>query len=172
MERQFVNANFKYVRVVPVQNGISWTPEQLCRQIVNSYLAYDYHGDVVVWLDREGRATTAEALRNDIFNALQTAGAPAGQVHVLVNDRMCENVILADVSAIRAQFGDPSYLYTHEGESGKSILKDMYKELGINYKETREGVLMLKRIRLSNCAAHSAAVSALLSTLTQPCWWI
>lgn len=172
MERQFINLNFKYVRVVTVQNGITWTTDRLCQQIVTAYLAYDRPGDVIAWLDREGRQETAADIHAAITLALVSAGAPPAAVHVLVNDRMSENVILADEQAIIAEFGDNAYTYTHEGINGKHLLKTLFRRKGINYKEMVDGVKMMKKIRLSRSAAKSPSVARFLTTFTRPCWWI
>jgi hypothetical protein len=172
MERQFLNSNFKYVRVVPVKNGISWSKEQLARQIVSAYLAYDKPEEVVVWLDREGRTDSVEELRQYLISELTSAGSQLMQTHVLVNDQMSENIILADEDVIRDEFGDEAYVYRHEGLNGKSRLKDYFKTKDINYKEMINGAQMLKKIRLRNCARSSACVQSFLTTFDRECWWI
>lgn len=172
MERQFLNSNFKYVRVVPVRNGISWSKEQLAKQIVSAYLAYDKPEEVVIWLDREGRSESAEDLRQFLIKELTSAGSKPQMTHVLVNDQMSENIILADESAIRLEFGKLEYSYIYEGHNGKSKLKEYFKEKGINYKEMTNGAQMLKKIRLNNSAQSSACVRSFLTTFKRPCWWI
>lgn len=171
MERQFVNANFKYVTAVPVQNGITWTCERLCSQIVTAYRAFDYNGDVFVWVDREGRNETAPELRDAIRNALIGAGADPLRLYVLINDRMSENIILADEQAVSEEFDFEDYNYEFEGRGGKGILKRFYKDLGINYKEMVQGAKLLKKIRLSNSAQKSPTVQSFLDQCGLECWW-
>ncbi len=171
MERNFINSNFKYIRVVPISNGITWTCERLCNQITTSYLALDYHGEVFVWLDREGRTETSDAIRSNIRAALINSGADPNRIYILVNDRMTENVILSDESVIVDEFGLDEYLYISEGQRGKSILKTLYKEKDVNYKEMVHGCNLLKKIRLSNCAINSPAVSSFMEDCGLNCWW-
>ena len=172
MERQFVNSNFKYVRVVPVQNGITWSSERLCRQIETSFKAFDYAGEVVVWIDREGRDISAADLRNEIRATLINCGADPSKVYVLVNDRMAENLILSDESAIISEFGNDGYKYEHEGFNGKRRLRDLYLKKSVNYKEMIHGVKMLKKIRISNCAINSPSVLDFYNEFNRDCWWI
>lgn len=172
MERQFINANFKYIRVVSVSNGITWTVERLCEQITTSYKAFDYNGETFVWVDREGREATAGEIRADIQQSLLNAGADPDRLHVLVNDRTSENVILADEDAIRDEFDKPDFIYTYEGQNGKRYVKDLYRESGDVYKEMVQGVRLLKKIRLSKSALNSPCVNDFVSSVNTDCWWI
>lgn len=172
MERQFLNANMNYVHVVPVQNGISWNLERMCLQISTAYQALNRNCDVIVWIDREGRSETSHEIGDQIRDALISCGADPLAIHLLINDRMVENVILADENAIRDEFGDPNYIYSFEGHSGKSILKAMFGSIDINYKETNHGVKLLKKIRISRSSQKSPTTARFLSTFTQDCWWI
>src|SRR5688572_21882293 len=92
MERVFINSNFKYITVVPVSNGISWSLPALCGQIVGFFKLRNFYGEVIVWLDREGRAESAEEIGDAIRNSLIDAGADPQRIHLLVCDRMTENV--------------------------------------------------------------------------------
>jgi len=172
MERQFVNANFKYVHVIPVSNGISWTREAMCKQICSSYKAIDVNEDVVVWIDLEGRACLAAQLRQDIIDALCDAGADKDKVHVLVTDRMSENIMLADEHMMRSFLNDPDYEYKFEGSNGKSVMKRVFQAKGLTYKETLHGISLLKKLRLARSAEKSASVQLFLSTMSYDCWWI
>ena|SRR3990167_1742263 len=171
MERKFIHENFKYVRVVPVSNGICWNCDRLSRQIVTNYRALDYYGDVFVWLDREGRAQSSEEIKGEIRAALIEAGADPQRLYILVNDRMTENVILADESAIRSEFDKPDYTYEFEGLGGKTKLRALYAENGENYKEMVQGSKLLKKIRLTNSALSSPSVSSFLQECSLDCWW-
>lgn len=171
MERQFVNANFKYVHAIPIQNGITWSVDQLCKQIVNNYLAFDYFGDIFVWLDREGRAETCDEIKAHIRSSLTDVGADPLRIYILVNDRMTENTILADEAVIMAEFGLGNYEYNHEGRNGKSRLKDLYRDIDVNYKEMVHGTKLLKKIRLRNASLKSPSVSSFFEDCDIDCWW-
>jgi Domain of unknown function (DUF4276) len=172
MERQFINSNMKYVHVVPVQNGISWTLERMCLQIVTAFEALDMKCEVAVWIDREGRTEEAHQIAECIRGALVTCGALSESVHILINDRMAENVILADEEMIKIEFGDHGYSYEMEGRPGKTYLRNKYRENGINYKETDHGVRLLKKMRLSRARQKSPSVAHFLTTFNQECWWV
>jgi len=172
MERQFINSNMKYIHVIPVDNGISWTLTRMCEQIVSAYLALDIQNTVIVWIDREGREETSEKIYEEILAALVHAGALCDDVHILINDRMSENVMLADEQMVQEEFNMPNYQYSYEGASGKSIIKAFYRQKGENYKETRQGIALLKKTRLSRSALKSPSVARLLHTLKFECWWI
>ena len=171
MERQFLNNFMKYVHVVPVSNGITWTVDRMCGQITTAYEALDLPGTVFVWIDREGRVETALEIYDRIRISLLNAGAPPEDTHILINDRMSENVILADEQIIRAEFGDPEYTYTMAGLSGKAKLKTMFGNRGIHYRETNHGIKLLKKIRLSRCALACASTARFMETFVSECWW-
>jgi hypothetical protein len=173
MEQLFINNNFSYVRVVSVSNGTGWSTDALAGQIETFYGAEDYHDWwIIVWIDRERREEGSLEIEQVIRTRLEGAGAPAAQIKVLVADRMSENVILADSKFMASEFGDMSYGYGALGKGGKHILKEMYKKLSINYKETRHGVAALKRIRLWRSAQNCPAVHRFVSTNPISCWWI
>jgi len=172
MEHLFVNKNFKYVRIVPVKNGSGWTVEALCRQVDTFFRARNFHGDfVVVWLDKEKRTESSREIAFALINTLVSAGFPAERIAVMACDRMTENVILADEDFIREEFGDLDYRYTSEGRGGKHILAQMFKNKGIDYRETVQGVACLKKIRLDRCRANSPSVEAFRSRIPIDCWW-
>lgn len=172
MERQFINMNFKYVRVIPVHNGVTWTVEQLCNQVTTAYKALDQNIETIVWLDRERRQESAEQIRTSMRQSLLDAGANPDLLHIIVSDRMTENIILADNAVIRDTFNTENYDYDYEGQHGKGILKDMYKAIGINYKEMIHGVALLKKVRVKECAKSSACLLDFVTTFTKSCWWI
>lgn len=172
MERQFINSNMKYVRVVPVQNGITWTLERMCLQITTAFKALDMHCAVAVWIDREGRAEDASHIAEYLRNALLNSGAPPNRIHILINDRMSENLILADEQIIKSEFNDQGYAYDMEGLSGKHYLESKYLENGIKYKKMDHGVGLLNKVRLSRAGQKSPSVAHFLSTFDQECWWV
>ncbi|WP_338424815.1 hypothetical protein [Sphingopyxis kveilinensis] len=171
MERQFVNANFKYIRVIPLDNGVTWSIEQICNKISTTYRALNLNCVVIVWLDREGRDETAEQIREQIYQALINLGAEPQNIRIMVCDRMTENVILADEQVISDLFQLEAYEYAHEGKNGKHILKEFYKSHNINYKEMKEGVALLKRIRLDRASQKSASVARFRADWNGDCWW-
>jgi len=173
MERMFINLNFHYVTVIPVANGRSWSASAMGRQISSFYKAKNFNADtILVWIDRESRQETPADLRDQIREDLTTAGAPAERIHILVADKMSENIILADECLMRTELNDPGYVYEDEGKNGKHVLSSAFKERGIDYKETKSGVALLKKCRLAESAKKSPSVAALLETLTLPCWWL
>lgn len=172
MEREFLGRYMKYIRVSPVHNGVSWTLSRLCQQIATAYSAFDLKTRVVVWVDREGRTETAGEIRAEIRAALVTAGAADDAIFILVNDRMVENLLLADEVVIRGEFGVREYQYDAEGRNGKRRLKELFSEKGQNYKEMIHGVTLLKKIELDRCGLVSPSANAFVSEYTDECWWI
>lgn len=172
MERQFVNLNFRYIRVVPVMNGITWTVDRLCSQIVTAYKALDLDSEVIVWLDREGRSETSEFMYVRIRESLIEAGADPDRLHILVADRMSENVILSDEEVMKAELDTSEYSYSYEGANGKHVMRSLYNSNGKPYSETREGVKLMKKIRLTRCAVTSPSVARFMGTLNRECWWL
>lgn len=171
MERQFVNSNFKYIRVIPLDNGISWSVDQICNKISTTYRALNLNCIVIVWLDREGRAESSEAISDQIYQALVNLGAEPDNIRIMICDRMTENVILADEEAISEIFELEGYEYSCEGQNGKYLLKEFYKAKNINYKEMKEGVALLKKIRLDRASEKSASVARFRAGWNADCWW-
>ena len=171
MERQFVSANFKYVNVVPVHNGITWSTDQLCKKISSDFKASNFNGPVFVWLDREGRTELAAEIREAILSSLIEAGGQQDNIHVMINDRMSENFILSDEQVIREEFELPTYEYDFEGQNGKYILKKMHRDIGINYKEMVHGARLLKKVRIERASIKSPSVQLFLSNFFRECWW-
>ena len=172
MERQFVEANFKYVRIVPVHNGITWTIDRLCQKIVSEYKAFNVRTRVIIWLDREGRDCTADQFRQHISDYFLNSGAETDGIHVMVNDIMSENVILADEAVMKREFNIDDYCYQFEGSNGKHVMKEMYKAQGVKYREMSHGVSLLKKIRLARSAQNSASVASFLNGFAGECWWM
>lgn len=172
MERLFINNNFHYVTVVPVSNGVGWTTAAMAQQITAFYKARNFNGDgVIVWIDREKREESSQEIYDIIKTSLVSAGAADNRVHVLIADRMSENIILADENLIRQEIGDDHYVYDCEGTHGKHRLSELLKASGKQYKETSTGVSLLKKVRLVNSAEKSDSVARLTATLDLPCWW-
>lgn len=173
MERLFFNNNFHYITVVPVSNGISWTTDALAKQISTFYRARNFHGDaILVWVDREKRQESAQVIYNVIHDELVNSGANPNAIHIMVADRMSENVILSDEFLMRDELSDEQYAYSYEGAHGKPRLSELLSKSGITYKETSIGVQLLKRVRLAECTQTSPAVARLMATLQIPCWWL
>lgn len=173
MERIFINNNFHYVTVVNVANGIGWSTVALAKQIKSLFRARNFNGDaILVWVDREKRMEGVTEISDLIRAALLEAGAGADKVHIMVADRMSENIILSDEALMRSELSDPEYTYTFEGQNGKHYLTALLKSSGKHYKETSVGVALLKKVRLGSCATTSPTTAALLSTLNLECWWL
>lgn len=173
MERMFVNINFRHVDLVPIQNGDSWTIESMCEQIGSKFSLKNSRPDkIVVWIDKEKQIVSNEEFCNRVRSELVRRGAEQEKICICIPNRMTENLILADEEAIRNEFGDSSYRYVYEGHDGKSILKKMYEGKNIHYKETSEGLILLKKIRLERVAAKCDSARDFVRALGVNCWWV
>lgn len=173
MERLFVNNNFDYVHLVPVENGASWTPEKLANQIGSKFFVKNASPDlIVVWLDKEEPTRCAKTTREKILGELAKRGAALGSIHICIPDLTTENVILADEQAIREYLQLDEYSYQSEGKNGKAEIKKLFASNGKTYSETFEGTRLLKKIRLSRSAKKSPSAKDFLSAFPLDCWWI
>ena len=172
MEKIFVNSNFSYVHLIQLNNGSSWTLPAMREQILTNFRVLASIPDfIVVWFDREGMPSSASAIADEIRDAIASEGYPSHKVAVLIPDKMCENLILADQQTIRQEFSNETYEYPGDGTHGKSLLKCWYKDAGQNYKETFHGVRLLKKIRLNRCAESSSSAKKFVEMLDLECWW-
>jgi hypothetical protein len=172
MERTFVNNNFHYVDVVPIDNGNSWSIDKLKDQIRTKYIAKDPNCDfLIIWLDREDRPESSEYIEEELRAAAIDAGCSPDKIIVCVTDRMTENLILADEIVIQAEFIIDEYEYSAEGCSGKSEIRKLYKNIDVNYKEMEHGLKLLKKIRLERAAEKSTFVQRFLQKFQPECWW-
>lgn len=172
MEKLFVNRNFHYVRLIPLENGITWTLEALAVRIIKLYRVVDPGSDlVVIWIDREGRTESSDDIASYFRSRLEAEGVAHDKLAIMICDRMTENIILADESLIIEEFGDETYNYNCEGHSGKTVLKQLFKDKGIKYSETLDGVRLLKAMRLSRAALQSESAASFLGQLDLNCWW-
>lgn len=173
MERSFANSNFKYVEVITIRNGDGWTVDALVTQIINLYRVRDpSNEEIVVWFDREGRQESSKDIETTVRAALITEGVAEERLHVVVCDQMTENLFLADEEMVRKKFGDENYSYASDGSSGKHIVKGIYQALNEKYRETDQGVELLKSMRLDRAALKSEFAERFRSgwQLTD-CWW-
>lgn len=172
MERLFLNNNFQYVNVVSMSNGSGWTVDAICNQIATKYKVNRANPDfVIVWLDMEKQNCSPDVFRQSIRAKLREIGVPEDKIAICIPDRMTENIILADENVICAEFGI-QFVYDHEGQNGKAVLKSLYSAAGKSYRETFHGVTLLKKIRLRRSAAKNKSANDFLSEFSLPCWWI
>lgn len=172
MERIFVNNNMSYIDVVSIENGISWSPQSLAEQIRTKWMAKNANPDfVIVWLDREKRTESSAHIEQLIRNELNSAGVHNNRIAICVADRMTENIILADEALISDEFDLKNYEYKFDGQNGKNIMEGLYRKNGETYKETSEGVRLLKKMRLCHAAQNSASARQFMSQINLPCWW-
>jgi hypothetical protein len=161
--------------IIALSNGSGWSIDLLCKQVVSKYKLANKKKEydlVVIWLDREKQTYTSDEMRSAIRQALIDGGADASKIAICIPDRMTENVILADEQEMRKLFG-AEFIYEFEGRNGKSVLSSLYDAMGIKYRETYDGVRLLKGIVLRNCAAKSSSVKAFLNDLgAVTCWWV
>jgi len=173
MERFFVNNNFLHIDLITVDNGNSWSTLTLCEQIISKYKAKNVlPNDIVIWFDREENPDSIFDIANCLRAAFLSLGFSSANVHCLIPDRMSENIILADEELIQKLFNMPSYNYSAESKNGKACLKDFFKNIGGSYRETTDGVKLLKKVRLSRARPKSPSVDQFLSTFQMNCWWI
>jgi hypothetical protein len=172
MERNFVNQNFKYVHVIEISNGSSWSLDRICEQISSKFAVHNGNPEMVlIWLDREKREEPSCDFADKIKDSLFKRGAPKEKIVVCVADRTSENAILADEELVVDEFGIPGYKYCGDGNFGKAVLKKLYQDKGLSYRETFHGVGLLKKMRLSNAKKNSAFVSSFFDSLELQCWW-
>ena len=84
---------------------------------------------------------------------------------------MTENVILADELIIQQELGI-EYTYSHEGSNGKHVLSELFAGANKIYRETTDGVRLLKKLRLNRAALKSPSVDYFVRQLSLSCWWI
>jgi hypothetical protein len=172
MERMFINHNFRYVEVVPLGNGSGWSVAAICKKIGSTFVVKNMDPDkIIVWLDLEKQQCSASEFRDSIKTELVRRGADSEKISICIPNRMTENIILADEDAMRKEF-HADYEYSYEGQNGKRILADLCEQNGRTYKETFDGVALLKKIRLGRAAQRSPSAQEFLATFNHPCWWI
>ncbi len=174
MEKMFINNNFSYVHVTPVSNGSGWSPNRIAEFIGSSYRIKNLNPDlIIVWIDKENHDCNSDEFCNKIFDALVSKGADSEKIRICLADMMTENIILADEKLIREEFLDSTYIYDSEGKNGKRILSSLYATKGINYKETREGTALMKKVNLHRAAIKSPAAARFINDFPiANCWWI
>ena len=173
MERMFINNNFHYVELITVMNGDSWSEEAMSEQILTKFITKDANPDLIwIWLDREDQNRCVKTLKGLICKKLASLGVTKDKIKFLIPDKMTENLILADEEAMKEAFENEEYRYEMEGENGKSILKQLHKRNGVNYKETFHGLQLLKKIRIANCAKTSPSAKGFFDETDLPCWWL
>lgn len=169
MEKLFINSNFPYVHLVPIDNGITWPLDKIAAKIGSGYAVLGYRFDYVfVWFDREDRSETSAEIKKIVESVLIENGSDLSNVYICIPDRMTENVIISDVTLMQEEFKFDEYCYDHEGKNGKVILKKLFKECGRVYKEVPDGISLLKRLRLSRCQSLAAES---VRAFSAPCWW-
>ena len=126
----------------------------------------------VVWLDKEEETRSSTEVCDKIRTALAARGANPQKIHICVPDLMTENVILADEVAIKDALNLDSYSYSFEGKNGKAELKRLFSASKKSYSETFDGVVLLKKIRLSRAATKSPSAAQVISAFPMDCWWI
>ncbi|WP_155524541.1 hypothetical protein [Oleisolibacter albus] len=173
MERLFINNNFPYIDVIPILNGESWTIEALCKQVSSKFAVKNINADrIIIWVDKERQRCTSNEVSIKIKDALVSKGANPNIISVCIPDRMTENIILADECMMREYIDDDNYQYKYEGQNGKSILSSILLTKGKNYKPISEGVMLLKKVRLSRSAENSKSAKLFLDSFCVKCWWI
>jgi hypothetical protein len=170
MERVFINSNYPKYTVIPVENGNSWTTSRLCDQIISKYKAKKIYPEaVIVWFDREENAHSSQEIAQSVRSSFEDVGYPSTKVHCLISDRMVENLILSDEVMMKEYLQDESYEYCGDGTHGKSKLKEIFKNLGREYKITTDGPKLLSKMRLSRSALKSHFASDFVTLFDYEC---
>jgi hypothetical protein len=173
MERIFIESNFPNVDIVPVSNGNSWTTDAISKQIISKFRAKrSFPQHIIVWIDRESNNDSPSDMCNKFRSAFTAEGYPGNQVHCLIPDKMCENIILSHEKTMKELTKNTGYTYQYEGRNGKNIIKEIYKLSNISYKETTHGPRLLKKIKLSECNNDCLGVGIFLQTFPLQCPWI
>jgi hypothetical protein len=172
MERIFINNNFHYIKVVTVSNGSGWAVPALCKQIGSKYAINNSNPDlVVVWLDKEKKVCSLDEFGAAIRAELIERGADPNKLAICIPNRMTENIILADEIIIRKEL-NMEYTYIYEGTNGKRVLSELFGKAEKTYRETTDGVRLLKKLRLERAARKSPSASYFIRQLSVPCWWV
>jgi hypothetical protein len=127
------------------------------------------HNPIIILFDREGRVETSTQIATTVLQLLSARNVP-GTFVVGVPDRMIENWILADEGTI-ARLKAPQHLKasSYDGHHGKAVLKQLLASK--HYRETIDGVQMLKNALASSIARRSASFRAFHSQLQLNCYW-
>lgn len=172
MEQAFVRTNFRYASIIPVKNGTGWSVPQMCEQIGTLYAARNHLPDkIVVWIDREGRSEERDHIRSMVRDRLLAEGAPPDRLAIMICDRMTENLLLADTCAIGEYLDIEGHNYCGDSVGGKGQMKQLFLASGRHYKEMKDGLKLLNRIRLSRAAVNSQFAAEFREELNLPCWW-
>jgi hypothetical protein len=135
-----------------------------------SLLNNRYHPIVVVF-DREERNETSPEIVDFILDALKQRGRREKFI-IGVPDRMIENWILADRAVLRElQYGRLFPASQNlDGRNGKSLLKQCFGDRP--YRETMEGVALLRRGLASVIRRRSPSFQAFSKSINFRCHWL
>ncbi|SRR6266567_5964852 len=129
---------------------------------------------VFVILDREKRDVAATDLENMLLKELLKRGA-TGAISIHFADRMIENWIIADQTALASEHLTVEAPEGTEGIGGKGKLRQAFKAHHQTYSERVDGVRLLEKCTASVVAETSPSFSRLYSNIRAaelPCAWI
>lgn len=173
MERTFLNNNFDDIHVVTVANGDTWPVSRIAADIASKYSTRNVcYEKIIVWIDRESRAISANEIAAEIKSNLVSIGIDETKIAVCIPDRMTENIILADIELIRNHFELEHYSYGGDGLHGKNVLCSLYQAKGVHYREMTHGLTLLKKMRMQRSAVNSNSAREFVHQLNIACWWV
>lgn len=125
-ETHFINATFPKPHFQrPFPNGKDVSLDLIAESISDALEVVGGEIDaILVLLDREGRAITAQDMAVELSGKLKKLGCNR-KIHIGVTDRHLENWILADQEAIREKFQREDFFYAGDGTRGKAILESV-----------------------------------------------
>ena len=172
MEKMFINQYLKYVQLISISNGISWTIDALGNDISRKFSVQKRNLDfVIIWVDRGSRIEEALFIADKLTQRMVDCGLKAEQVICIIPDRMTENIFLSDEILMRELLNDPIYAFSDVSCNGKAMIKQIYRNSGVHYKETYHGVLLLKKLRFKNVVDRVVGAKQISERFSN-CWWI
>lgn len=163
------------IRILKLSNGKQVSPAALAKQVhAQVRAAQGQPPYVIVIADREKRKQSALQLEADITSELTKLSFP-GRFHVHVPDMMIENWILADAGALAKEGLNPNVANGTEGCHGKGKLSEAFRNRNKNYKETIDGVRLLKSCSAIAIRQKSPSFRRLFRTISRlapGCYWL
>lgn len=152
-----------------INNGKDVSPLIIAKQIATLFrLLNNRHYPVVVILDREERALTADEFAAQIVGCLSRLEIPTDQIILAIPDRMIENWILADPNCSPCISADEEY----EGTDGKSVLTRLLGTIDTKYHGPTVGVDLLCSINPTAAAARSTSFNSFVQRMRPFCRWV
>ena len=152
-------------------NGCSFPIRKICDRIAPhiELLRRKKVTRIYIILDREGREDSALNIENQIVQNLIEKGLSCHDVVACCPDRNFESWI--------APFIDDNCVLSNtvqrhsEGENGKSIIKQKFRDAGKSYAETVHGVKLFKLVNPNELSKLSESFLRFHRNISGKCWW-